>query len=138
MLIAFILIVIHYIADFMFQTEEMALGKSKSFLILLKHTFVYTGIFYIAFVFWIVINGEFLGYNIFKDVTITDKIILFFPITFLCHTVIDYVSSKITARKFEKKEFYTGIPNMGAFSIIGLDQVFHYGTLFLTYYFLTV
>jgi len=29
-------------------------------------------------------------------------------------------------------------PNMGALSIIGMDQVFHYATLFLTYHFLTI
>lgn len=59
MLIAFILIVIHYIADFMAQTEEMALGKSKSFKILVKHTWNYTFIFFVFFGFWSL--NEFVG-----------------------------------------------------------------------------
>lgn len=136
MLIAFILIVIHYVADFMAQTEEMAVGKSKSIKLLLKHTGIYTFIFYMVFALWCAYQNHF-GTITVQDMGWSPWFFLFFPITFVCHTVIDYVSSKITARKFEKKEFYTGIPNMGAFSIIGLDQVCHYATLFLTYHFLT-
>lgn len=137
MLIAFILIVIHYVADFMAQTEEMATGKSKSFKILVKHTWRYTVIFFFAFALWCAYQNH-IGHMKPEDVGWDLRIILFFPITFVFHTIIDYVSSRITARKFEKKEFYTGIPNMGAFSIIGLDQVFHYATLFLTYHYLTI
>lgn len=137
MLIAFILIVIHYIADFMAQTEVMALGKSKSLRILCYHTYVYTAIFAYAFILYLLFHLG-MGHHKLYDINLTPMVLWFFPITFVSHTVIDYVSSKITARKFEKKEYYTGIPNMGAFSIIGLDQVFHYATLFLTYHFLTI
>lgn len=136
MLIAFILIVIHYIADFMSQTEEMAINKHKSIRFLLQHTLLYTLIFYITFALWCAYQNH-IGHLTPKDIGWDGRIFLFFPITFVCHTIIDYVSSKITHKKFEKKEYYTGIPNFGAFSIIGLDQVFHYGTLFLTYHFLT-
>ena len=136
MLIAFILIVIHYVADFMAQTEEMALGKSKSFKILLKHTGIYTFIFYLAFALWCIYQNHF-GTITVQDMGWSPWLFLFFPIIFVTHFIIDYVSSKITARKFEKKQYYTPIPNFGAFSIIGLDQVAHYGTLFLTYYILT-
>lgn len=136
MLIAFILIVIHYVADFMAQTEEMALGKSKSFKVLLKHTWRYTFIFFIFFALWCAYQNH-IGHVKAIDIGWDWRMFLFFPITFVFHTIIDYVSSRITARKFAKKEYYTGIPNMGAFSIIGLDQLFHYGTLFLTYHLLT-
>jgi hypothetical protein len=136
MIIAFVLIVIHYIADFMFQTEDMALGKHKSMMSLLQHTAMYTFIFYLSFALWCIYQNH-IGHLKPEDMGWDSRILLFFPITFVCHTVIDYVSSRITHKKFEKKEFYTGIPNFGAFSIIGLDQVFHYASLFLTYYFLT-
>lgn len=137
MLIAFILIVIHYIADFMAQTEEMATGKSKSFIILLKHTGKYTLVFYVCFALWCAYQNHIGGMKP-EDIGWDLRIFLFFPITFVFHTAIDYVTSRITSRKFEKKEYYTGIPNMGAFSIIGLDQVIHYATLFLTYHYLTI
>jgi fatty acid desaturase len=131
MLIAFILIIIHYIADFMFQTENQALGKSKSYSKLISHTFTYTVVFFVL----LILIG--FGVNLVMGYKYIFISLWFFLITFITHTVIDYVTSKITSKKFEKKEFYTGIPNFGAFSIIGLDQVAHYATLFATYYLLT-
>jgi len=122
-IIAFVLIVIHYIADFMYQDEDMALGKSKNYKQLLRHTVTYTIVFFVFCALFCV----------FFDIHWTSKNLLFFPITFICHTVIDYFTSKVVSKKFENKIFYTGIPNFGAFSIIGMDQVLHYGTLFLTY-----
>ena len=136
MTIAFVLITIHYIADFMFQTENQALGKSKNIIYLLKHTLTYTAVFFIAFSLWCTFQNH-IGHIAPSDIGWTLKIFLFFPIIFVTHTIIDYFTSKIVSRKFEKKEFYTGLPNLGAFSIIGLDQLLHYTTLFLTYYILT-
>jgi len=42
MMIAFALVVTHFIADFIFQAEEWAVNKSKSNLALLKHVSMYT------------------------------------------------------------------------------------------------
>jgi uncharacterized protein DUF3307 len=36
---------IHFVADFIFQTDYMALNKSKNNLALVTHTIVYTSIF---------------------------------------------------------------------------------------------
>lgn len=129
MIIAFVLIVIHYIADFIFQTEDMAMNKSKDFNKLLKHTITYT----------ILVSGLIIAYLKLINFELTLQIIFLFPlIIFVTHTIIDYFTSKIVSKKFKDKEFYTGIPNFGgAFSVIGFDQVLHYATLFLTYYFLT-
>lgn len=136
MTIAFILILIHYVADFMFQDEKMALGKSKSNRELLRHTIRYTLVFLVAFILIKIIENP-LPHIYIYELGWTSKIVLFFPITFACHTIIDYISSRKTSKLFENKIFYTGIPNFGAFSIIGLDQVFHYLSLFLTYYIVT-
>lgn len=132
MIIAFILILIHTIADFLFQTEDMARGKSKNIWKLLKHTTVYTIVFYFGFVFCYAINHQTLS-----EMDLTLKVFWFFPITFIFHTITDYITSRITSRLFEKKIYYTGIPNFGAFSVIGIDQVLHYAQLFLTYYYVT-
>jgi hypothetical protein len=134
--IAFILIFVHYIADFMFQTENQALGKSTSLKQLVSHTLTYTAVFYVVFSLWCGYQNH-IGHITVQDLGWTIKVFLFFPITFVCHTIIDFFTSKITSKKFKNKEFYTGIPNFGAFSIIGLDQVIHYATLFATYYFVT-
>jgi hypothetical protein len=36
------IIIIHWIADFVFQDEKWALGKSKNWSDLLKHTYLYS------------------------------------------------------------------------------------------------
>jgi hypothetical protein len=136
MLIAFILILIHYVADFMYQDDRMALNKSKSNKELLRHTFRYTLVFMIGFLIIKLIENPFPHIYMY-DLHWTYKILWFFPITFVCHTIIDYISSRITSKLFANNIYYTGIPNFGAFSIIGMDQVFHYATLFLTYNYLT-
>jgi hypothetical protein len=54
-------------------------------------------------------------------------------VTLICHTATDYVTSRIVSKKFAKGEYGSSIPNFGAFTIIGIDQVLHYVQLFLTY-----
>jgi hypothetical protein len=58
-------------------------------------------------------------------------------LTFLCHFITDYITSRIVKKRFEDKYYGSPIPNLGAFTVIGFDQVLHYAQLFLTYYFLT-
>lgn len=125
-----IIIFIHWVADFVFQDEKWALGKSKNWSDLLKHTLTYS-------IIWIFlsmclfaepcyISG--LGYCVN-----TIKCFQFALITFLCHTITDYITSKIVSKRFENKYYGSAIPNFGAFTIIGIDQFLHYLQLFLTY-----
>ena len=58
-------------------------------------------------------------------------------ITFILHFATDYITSRIVSKRFADKYYGSPIPNFGAFSIIGLDQVLHYAQLFLTYYLLS-
>lgn len=131
MLTAFILICIHYIANFICQDQKWALNKSKSNLALVKHTATYTYVFMLIYCFIYFFGGFSYEESIFKL-----KFLLFFPITFLTHTAVDYITSRIVSKRFADKYLGSSIPNFGAFSIIGLDQVIHYGILFLTYHFL--
>lgn len=114
------IIVIHWIADFVFQDEKWAINKSKNNLALLSHTIVYSCIWLIpAFCLLGIENGTY-----------------FVLITFLAHTITDYFTSKIVSKKFNKNQLGSSIPNLGAFSVIGFDQVLHYVQLFLTFYML--
>lgn len=63
-------------------------------------------------------------------------VLSFVGITFICHTATDYVTSRIVSKKFAKGHYGSAIPNFGAFTIIGFDQILHYIQLFLTYYIL--
>lgn len=112
------IIFVHWVADFIFQDEKWALGKSKNIDDLLVHTSLYGLIWTVA-----AIPLFSTGYGA----------ILYGGITFICHTITDYFTSKLVSRKFHNKELGSSIPNIGAFTYIGADQVLHYIQLFLTY-----
>jgi len=54
----------------------------------------------------------------------------------VAHTITDYFTSKITSRLYAQGKFGSTIPNLGFFSMIGFDQVLHYGQLLLTFHLL--
>lgn len=119
--IVIFLVVIHWVADFIFQAEKWAIGKSSSLKSLLNHTCVYSSLWF--FPVWIM-TGDL--YNS----------ILFVAITFIAHTVTDYFTSKVVAKKFANNHYGSPIPNFGAFTMIGFDQVLHYVQLILTWFIL--
>lgn len=125
-----ILLTIHFIADFIFQDEKWALGKSSFNTSLLKHTITYSlvwlfiGLFIKIFYESIFINFEVFSYlSLFK----------FVLVTFVFHTITDYFTSRIVAKKFANNHMGSSIPNFGAFTIIGFDQLLHYFQLLITY-----
>jgi hypothetical protein len=112
--ILLVLVLTHFFADFVMQSDEQAINKSTSFKWLLKHTVMYTAIF----------NVVMLAFMSFDDATTFSVITLFF------HTLTDYFTSK-----FNKKLWDSG--NMHNFFVgVGFDQVLHYVQLVLTYYFI--
>lgn len=120
------LLAIHFVADFVFQTGGQATKKSSANWWLTGHCIVYTIITGILFLVYCAI------YNL-------DSVGLYFGflgITFVCHWITDYFTSKVTSQKFNEKEYYTSIPNTGAFTIIGFDQLLHYIQIFITYQYL--
>lgn len=130
--IAFAIIVIHFIADFIFQAEEWATNKSKNNKALFNHVLTYSTI-------WLIPSCILLG--IARPAETTEwyvySSILFFLLTFCCHFITDYITSRIVSRKFANHHYGSPIPNLGAFTVIGFDQVLHYAQLFLTFYLLT-
>lgn len=133
-MIAFYIVVIHFIADFIFQAEEWATNKSKDLVALVSHTFVYTLV-------WLIPAGFLFPSPcdlspIFDRCVDGYKVFAFLGITFVSHTVTDYFTSKIVSKKFANQEYGSPIPNFGAFTVIGFDQVLHYAQLFLTYHLL--
>lgn len=120
----FLVVLIHYIADFIFQDEKWANNKSKDNKSLFTHTFTYSII-------------TLIGWNLLFDGLSTFNQVFVFSITFIFHTTTDYFTSRIVSRKFFHKELGSPIPNFGAFSMIGIDQVLHYAQLFFMFYCLT-
>jgi hypothetical protein len=135
MMTAFIIVVIHFIADFIFQAEQWATNKSKSNRALLLHTATYSFIWFFASSFLFIQPCDLSNWAYAKVDII--KMLEFAAITFVAHTITDYLTSRVVSQKFANNEYGSPIPNLGAFTIIGFDQVLHYGQLFGTYYLLT-
>lgn len=123
----FSIILIHWIADFVLQTDKQAKGKSKNWNDLLTHTVTYSLIWFIP----ILILQLYGGFWLLNDLFGGPKIMLFFPITFICHTITDYFTSRLNSKLWAKGDIHN------FFVSIGFDQVLHYVQLFLTYWYLT-
>lgn len=117
-------VVLHFVADFIFQDEKWAVGKSHSVKLLTLHVLAYTSLWFLFCNFYCIATGNY-------------KMFLVVPITFISHWLTDYFTSKVTSRLYSEKKFGSPIPNLGFFSMIGFNQVLHYIQLFLTFYFLS-
>jgi hypothetical protein len=125
-IICLVILFIHWIADFVFQTDEMAKGKSKNWDDLLDHTSLYTLVWAIALMIYgctyIAIN-----YNNLYD-PFTSWAYFALPITFVCHTATDYYTSRINAKLYAEGKIHE------FFVSVGFDQLLHFIQLFLTFY----
>jgi len=107
------ILLMHWVADFVCQTDKMARNKSKSLKWLTIHALTYILIFtplwiggYVPFA-WIAIN-------------------------FVAHWYTDFVTSRISSHFYKEGKIHQ------FFVVVGADQVIHYMTLFFTYAWLTL
>ncbi len=119
------IIIVHWFADFVLQTDKQAKGKSKNWSDLLAHTVNYSSVWlptmYILFSIsspektaeWYVMNS-----------------IYFACITFLLHTITDYFTSRLNSKLWSEGKVHN------FFVSVGFDQVLHYVQLLLTFYYL--
>lgn len=116
---------IHWIADFVFQTDKQAQGKSKNWTDLLSHTITYSVIWLTPACILIGVNSRNLSTEAYISLSIWFSII-----TFFFHTAQDYITSRINSRLWEQKKVHY------FFVSIGFDQFLHYVQLILTLKFL--
>ena len=102
-------------ADFVFQSDEMAKNKSKKLSYLLEHVLVYTMVFTMTSLIYFFNNLEIF------------KVWKFIAITFIFHGLTDYITSKITSYYYKKEKRHD------FFVTIRADQVLHYLQLIITY-----
>ena len=98
------ILIIHWVADFVMQSDKMAKGKSSSNRWLLAHTGTYTLVVAALTLqpLYAIVNG-------------------------VIHTIVDYGTSRLTSKLWEKGDIHN------FFVVIGLDQLIHMITLVLTY-----
>ena len=105
------ILIIHWVADFVLQSDWMAINKSKNNLALLAHVFTYCNT-------WGIVGLFFFGFI---------PVALFYVYNFILHFITDYCTSRLNAYLWEKEMRHW------FFVAIGFDQVIHYTCLFLTY-----
>jgi hypothetical protein len=110
-------LLIHFLADFGLQTHEQATNKSTSIKWLTYHVGVYSIVWLLASLFY------------FGDFRIA---LIFSTITFICHWVTDWLTSRIGKPFWDKQDFHNG------FVVVGFDQVLHYIQLVGTLLFCSV
>ncbi len=108
---------IHWVADFLCQTDWQAQNKSKKWNALLQHTGNYSVIWFLPMLYL------FLGS--------ADKAFSFVGITFVAHTITDYFTSRLNSKFWKEQKVHW------FFVSVGFDQLLHYTQLLLTYYVLT-
>lgn len=120
----FTIIIIHWFADFVIQTDKQAKGKSKNWNDLLSHTFSYS-------VVWFILGFVLLLYNFNLEqkefAVFASNVILFTSITLITHTATDYFTSRLNSKLWAEGKVHN------FFISVGFDQVLHYVQLFLTY-----
>lgn len=105
-----LLLIAHFIGDFLLQTDEQAKGKSSSNITLFQHILTY--ILPLTMIgFFIPISFAFLLVN------------------FVAHFCTDYVTSRMTKKLWSEGKVHW------FFVVIGADQLIHALTLIWTYEF---
>jgi hypothetical protein len=140
----FSILIIHFIGDFVLQTDKQSKGKSKNWNDLLSHTFTYSITFFGLLSF---LNPLFnAGLTFYMG-------FYFFLITFICHTITDYFTSRLNSKLWQKAQYWSSEETQRLFTkteadkqngkwvhnffvSVGFDQVLHYIQLFTTYWLL--
>ena len=110
------ILIIHWFADFILQTDEQAKNKSHSLEALTKHVLSYT-------IPWMV----FCLFAFKPDPAGPILAIQFIIVTFSCHWVTDFFTSKINSKLWKDGKVHL------FFVSIGFDQLLHFVQLLLTY-----
>lgn len=137
----FTILLNHWFADFILQTEEQANKKSTHFKFLIKHTSNY------SYTWFPIMVGMFY-YNKADIILAIVLAIIFCCITFILHTITDYITSRINKKLIPKRQYLVSHPHLSNyftfinenwrkfFISLGFDQILHYGQLFMTYHYL--
>lgn len=105
------IIFLHFIADFVCQSNWMAQNKSKDMIALSTHVIVYTCVISAGMV---VILGT--SYPLFQWCMING----------ILHFCVDFITSRVSSMMWEQKRVHA------FFVVIGFDQLLHYFSLILT------
>lgn len=113
-------IAMHWVADFVLQTDWQAKNKSKNNFALLFHVTTYTICIFVCGIFFLANQLTLENIKIWELWALANGIV---------HFAVDYVTSRINTYLWNKGRVHD------FFVMVGFDQVIHYACLFgsLTY-----
>jgi phosphate starvation-inducible membrane PsiE len=118
MILASILFIalIHWVADFVLQTDEMALNKSKDNYWLGLHVLHYSfGLCFVGLLVWYLTNNFHYGF-------------MWVVMNAILHFLVDYHTSRWTSKLWQAGKRHD------FFVVIGLDQLIHAVCLYTTFF----
>lgn len=108
-----VILIAHWIGDFILQSDWMAKNKSSNNAALLNHVSVY-------------------GIVLSCTMLVAPVTIAWVIFNVIAHFCTDFITSRITKKLWEKKDVHN------FFVVIGLDQTIHFLTLIWSYYFMVL
>lgn len=108
--LAILVMLFHFLADFVCQSHEMATKKATSLTWLLIHIGAYTAVLFLCMWPTIGLNAA----------------LTFCSLNGLLHLVTDFFTSKGTRHFFQKGDYHNG------FVVVGIDQFIHVSLLLIT------
>lgn len=114
----------HYLADFVYQSREIATTKSSNNIALLTHVGIYGSVFAIASILDITV------FSVLWDNWKTPSVgrhIAFIIINVVLHFVTDYFTSRASTQAYKAGDLHR------FWCIIGFDQMLHATTLYYSW-----
>lgn len=120
---------VHWVADFVCQSDEMVKGKSSSIAALSKHILSYAVVFTVGtFITALALDGKGHSEQLFKEGFATFWAFVFINVG--SHFFIDFITSRASKLEFERGNTGT------AFKIIGFDQFLHIAIMAVSLYYM--
>ena len=110
----------HFIGDFVLQTTWQARNKSKDWRALWVHSLTYTCVIVLS-VGWLPASLVNIG-----------GVVLFLAAVLTSHAALDAVSSRLNKKYFDSCQFGK------FFYVLGCDQMLHYASMFALYQWLVI
>jgi hypothetical protein len=112
------IILVHWVSDFVLQTQHMSTRKSSSNYYLTLHVVIYS---FATILGWALVL-PLLGIHLYSG-----PVWLAFLLIFVTHWITDYFTSRRTSKLYKEERYHD------FFVVIGFDQVLHYTQLFLIF-----
>jgi hypothetical protein len=112
------IIFVHWVSDFVLQTQHMSTRKSSSNYYLTLHVMVYS---FSTIVLWTLV------FPLLSVKLAAGTVWVSFLLIFVTHWITDYFTSRRTSKLYKEEKYHD------FFVVIGFDQVLHYTQLLLIF-----